>query len=96
MTNVYDEGDLVRLTAKFTILTELTNPSAVTLQVIGPDRATGTYAYPATITRPAGTTGIYYRDVSLDLVGRYDYNFQGTGTVQAVGAGKFLVRRTDF
>jgi hypothetical protein len=29
-------------------------------------------------------------------VGRYDYNFQGTGTVQAVGAGKFVVRRTDF
>ena len=94
MTHVYDEGDLVRLTAKFTILTELTNPTAVYLQVIGPDRATGTYAYPATVTNSA--TGTFYRDVSVDQVGRYDYNFQGTGTVQAVGAGKFLVRRTDF
>jgi len=94
MTNVYDEGDLVRLTAKFTILTELTNPNAVYLQVIGPDRATGTYSYPTTVTNSA--TGVFYRDVSLDLVGRYDYNFQGTGTVQAVGAGKFIVRRTDF
>ena len=94
MTNVYDEGDLVRLTAKFTILTELTNPSAVYLQVIGPDRVTGTYSYPTTVSILA--TGTFYRDVSVDQVGRYDYNFQGTGTVQAVGAGKFLVRRTDF
>lgn len=92
--NTYDEGDLVRLTAKFTILTELTNPSAVYLQVISPDRATGSYSYPATITNSA--TGTFYRDVSADQVGRYDYNFQGTGTVQAVGAGKFVVRRTDF
>jgi len=96
MSNVYDEGDLIRLTARFTISSELTDPSAVYLQVIGPDRVTGTYAYPATITRPAGTTGIYYRDVSLDQMGRYDYNFQGTGTVQATAAGRFLVRRTDF
>ena len=94
MSNVYDEGDLIRLTAKFTISSELTNPSAVYLQVIGPDRVTGTYAYPATVSVLA--TGTFYRDVSLDQVGRYDYNFQGTGTVQATAAGRFLVRRTDF
>jgi len=77
-----------------TISSVLTDPTAITLQIIEPDRVTGTYAYPATISKSA--TGIYYRDVSLDKVGRYDYRFEGTGTVQAAADGLLLVRRTDF
>jgi hypothetical protein len=72
-----------------------TDPVAITLLIIDPDRATGTYTYAAgQLTKPS--TGIYYMDVSIDKVGRWDYRFEGTGTVQAAGDGVFLVRRTDF
>ena len=95
MPNKYDKDDLVRLTGRFTISSVLTEPTAITLQIIDPDRATGVYTYAAgSVTRSA--TGIYYRDVSLDKVGRYDYRFVSTGTVQAAADGLLLVRRTDF
>ena len=95
MPNTYDKEDLIRLTGNFTVSSVLTDPVAITLQIIGPDRATGTYTYAAAqVTK--SSTGIYYRDISLDKVGRWDYRFEGTGTVQAAADGVFLVRRTDF
>ena len=95
MPNTYDKEDLIRLTGNFAISSVLTDPLAVTLQIIAPDRAAGTYTYAGgQVTKSA--TGIYYRDISLDQVGRWDYRFEGTGTVQAAADGMFLVRRTDF
>ncbi len=95
MPNTYDKEDLVRLTGRFTISSVLTDPTAVTLMIIGPDRVTGTYTYAAAeLTKLA--TGIYYRDTSLDQVGRWDYRFMATGTVQAAADNLLLVRRTDF
>ena len=95
MPNTYDKEDLVRLTSNFTISSVLTDPVAITLIVIDPDRATGTYTY-ATAQVTKSATGIYYRDISLDKEGRWDYRFEGTGTVQAAADGLLLVRRTDF
>ena len=95
MPNTYDKEDLIRLTGRFTVSSVLTDPTAVTLAIINPDRATGIYTFAAAqVTNPS--TGIYYRDISLDKVGRWDYRFEGTGTVQAAGDGLLLVRRTDF
>ena len=95
MPNTYDKEDLVRLTGNFTVSSTLTDPTAITLLIIDPNRATGTYTYAAGQLTQA-STGIYYMDVSLDQVGRWDYRFEGTGTVQAAVDGALLVGRTDF
>jgi hypothetical protein len=95
MTNTYDKGDMIRLSSQFTISSVLTDPTAITLLIIDPDRSTGTYTYVAGQVQKSAT-GSYYMDISLDLVGRWDYRFIGTGTVQATADSLFLVRRTDF
>ncbi len=95
MPNTYDKEDLIRLTGNFTVSSAFTDPTAVTLLIFDPDRATGTYTFAAgDITKLS--TGKYYMDVSLDKVGRWDYRYEGTGTVQAASDGVLLVRRTDF
>ena len=95
MPNTYDIGDLIRLSGLFTISQVPTDPSSITLLIIRPSRATGTYTYAGGDVKRAGT-GSYYMDVSLDEEGRWDYRFAGTGTVQSAGDNKFLVRRTEF
>lgn len=95
MPNTYDKEDLVRLTGNFYVSDVLTDPTAITLLVISPDRVTGTYTY-AAAELTQSSTGIYYRDVSLDQVGRWDYRYEATGTVQAAEDGRLMVRRTDF
>lgn len=68
----------------------LTNPAAVTLKIENPNGAITTVTYPTGMTRP--TTGIYYVDHALNLVGLWKFRWNGDGSVQE---GQVQVRASD-
>jgi len=95
MANLYDLNDGVRVGATFKVATVNTDPTTITLKVKDPDRTTTTYTYAlAEITKSA--TGIYYKDITANRVGRWNYRWEGTGTVVATDEGTFIVELTDF
>ena len=95
MSNSYDINDGVRLLATFKVSSVNTDPTTNTLKVKDPDRTTTTYTYAlAEVTKSA--TGIYYKDITANKVGRWDYRWEGTGTVIATDEGTFIVGLTEF
>lgn len=68
----------------------LTNPTAVTLDIETPLGVVSTITYPTGMTRP--TTGIYYVDYVLSLVGIWKYRWNGDDSVQE---GQVQVRSSD-
>jgi len=91
MTNFYDRGDVVRLTANFTNLAgSAADPSSVTLRIKQPDNSVVTYNFPGTLTKDS--TGQYHYDFAITESGDIYYRFEGTGDVQAAGENLFHVR----
>jgi hypothetical protein len=96
--NVYQVGDLVRLSATFTnSIGAQTDPTTITClvklrYVIGAQ--TTTYTHPATITKDS--TGIYHVDITPDAEGIWDYRWVATGTVQAAAESAFNVPNSEF
>ena len=93
--NTYDKGDTIRLKAEFKVSSVYTDPTAVTLKVKNAAGVISTYTYAlAEITKLS--TGIYYKDISINDDGIWFYKFEGTGTVAAASEHKFEVRRSEF
>ena len=83
--NEYYVGQLVHVTAVFTLSGTATDPSAVVVSVKDPN---------GTMTTPTATkdsTGNYHVDVSAIVAGRYFVRFAGTGVVQAAAEQEFDV-----
>lgn len=88
----YQKGDLVRLSAAFTVGTVATDPTTVTCTVRDPS---------GTETTPAPTkdsTGNYHVDVDLTAAksGVWVYGFTGSGACQAAMVGEFFVEPSAF
>lgn len=83
--SLYYVGQLVHLTAAFTVAGVATDPTSVTCTVKAPD---GSISSPATTK---DSTGNWHADVAATLSGRYHYGFKGTGTVQAAEESSFDV-----
>lgn len=91
MANVYDRGDLVRITGTFTVAGTATDPTTVTLKVKDPSGNVDTYTYALSqVTK--SSTGVYYKDISLDEAGYWYYQWTGTGTVESVDEDYLVVR----
>lgn len=88
-------GDLVRVSAEFTVSGTATDPSTVTLKVKDPSGTTATYTYAGSTVTKAGT-GSYYKDVSASTAGRWLYRWEGTGTAQAAEESAFDVEPSAF
>lgn len=89
--NVFDVGDVVRVQSAFTVSGTATDPTTVTLSVKEPDGTVTSYTYAAAeITK--STTGVYYKDISIDASGTWSYRWVGTGAVATAEEGQFLVR----
>lgn len=82
----YSLYDIVRFTATF-VSTDLVTPadaSAITLYVRSPAGSIATYPFGvagASVVRDG--VGRYWREITLDMDGRWDYFWRGTGGVQA-------------
>lgn len=92
--SAYDLGDMLRLVATFVTTDGVTtaDPSMVNFLVKNPAGSVATYRYlqgSASVARSA--TGVYFKDVSLDMVGSWYYRAEATGLLQAAEEWAFLV-----
>jgi len=94
MTNTYDCGDVIRLTAAFTdIANTPADPTVVTLRVKQPDATVAVHSYPGDITKDG--TGAYHFNLAITESGDWYYRFEGTGAVQAASETLFHVHRSN-
>ncbi|HUY68594.1 MAG TPA: hypothetical protein VMV79_04770 [Alphaproteobacteria bacterium] len=94
MTNFYDCGDVVRLSADFSdIGGTLADPSAITLRVKQPDATVAVYTYPSDVMRDGA--GAYHYDLSISEPGDWYYRFEGSGAVQAASESLFHVYKSN-
>jgi len=88
----FDISDTVRARAEFRVATTLTDPTTITLLVTDPSGNADSYTYGAAqITKES--TGIFYRDLTVDEAGEWQTRFTGTGAVVAVVQRRYAVRR---
>lgn len=96
---VYDKDEPRRIEVAFTNADgTATDPTTVRFQITKPSGAVITEVYgesPSSIV-PSGSTGGYYRDVTLDEVGRWYGRWVGEGTVQVVEEFQFSVKGTGY
>lgn len=97
MANVYDYGDLVRVTGTFTDANSVAqDPSAVIVQYKTPAGSTYAYTYGVGTQVVRSATGIYYYDVNANAVGWWAYRWYSTGTGQAAGEAMFRIQESEF
>lgn len=98
MPNVYDVGDLVKISAIFTDEDDkATDPTVTTFQVTDPLGNTTTHVYGEEDGEMVGPnegldTGNFYVNVSIDKARTWYWRWSGTGAVQAAEEGSFVVR----
>lgn len=94
--NVYQKGDLVRVSGVFRdIALALIDPGTVALKATKPSGTTTTYTY-AGGTVVKDSTGNYHVDVNIDESGPWNYLWQSTGIGQAAEPGQFVVEPSTF
>jgi hypothetical protein len=94
--NVYQKGDLVRVSGVFKDLTDVVqDPDTVSLKVTKTDGTQTIYVFNGSPAVTRDSTGNYHVDVSVDQVGRWFYTWISTGLAQAAENGEFLVEATQ-
>jgi len=92
--NVYDVGDLVRVSAVFKNASAVaTDPTAISFKYRKP--STGvvtTLVYPTDAALVRDSQGNYHVDISITEKGVWIHKFIGTGAVQAVEESNFVVK----
>lgn len=93
--NVYDIGDVARVSATFTVGGTATDPTAITAKVQAPDLTETSYVYGvASVVR--SSAGAYYLDIPCAAAGRYRVRWVGTGAAAAAEEASFTVRASNF
>lgn len=93
--NSYHKGQQIRITGTFTVNGTATDPTTVTLKVQDPTGAETTYTYALSqITK--STTGIYYKDLTLNISGYWHYRWEVTGAVVASDEDKVFTKFSVF
>lgn len=88
MANVYDKGDLIRITGTFKDASLVAyDPTVVKCQVQTPAGVETTYTYPTDAAVVKDSTGNYHLDVSANASGTWWYRWYATGTGQCGGQG---------
>lgn len=95
MSNAYDFGDTVHLTASFADQnSNAQDPTQVVLTLIDP---AGVRTTPVPVH---DATGQYHYDLFLTpdntKAGKWRYRWEGTGTISGAGSSEFYVRYDDF
>lgn len=90
--NVYDIGDVVRLTGTFTdIAGAAVDPGAVVFKLLDPAGAVTTFSGGQVIK---DAVGIYHADATPSEAGTHVYRVEGTGANAAAAENRFKVRRS--
>lgn len=89
---MYINGATVKISCTFKVATVLTDPATVTLKVRDPSANTDTYTYAGgSVTK--NSTGDYSKNVAVDEVGTWRYQWIGTGSAAGLDEGEFVVGR---
>jgi hypothetical protein len=97
MANVYDYGDLVRITGTFTDASSVVqDPSSVFFQYKTPAGSTTAYTYGTGTQIVRSGAGTYYYDLNCSTVGWWSYRWYATGTGQSAGEGALRVQESEF
>lgn len=96
--NVYDKGDLVRLSVIFKDLAGVNaDPSTVTFSIIDPDEGAPTvFSLPPDPEIVNDGVGLDHIDYNVTKVGEYRYEWKGTGAIQSVEVAQFTVKPSRF
>ncbi len=90
--NLYNVGDLVRLTGNLTTAAGVaTDPAALTVTVQSPTGTQTQYVYQSDEFPIRAEAGEFYVDVTPTVAGKWAYQFRSTGTGQAMDEGEFEV-----
>ena len=89
---IYTAGNVTRLSATFTQGGNAVEPTLVSLEVRNPHGSTT--AYMATLSHDG--TGLYHYDLSLDIIGTWNYRWFSIGTAQSAAEGSLTVRDSVF
>jgi hypothetical protein len=84
-------GNLIRVTAEFSIGGVDTDPTTVTLEVKDP---AGTVTTPIPV-KDAGQ-GKYHADINVNAAGDWWYRWEGTGVAQAAAEQRFIIKASKF
>lgn len=99
MANIYDVGDLVRVTGTFTDADDAaTDPDVVRVKYQDPSGNDTTDVYGVGSTVKSGT-GVYYLDIDADEAGTWYYRVEGEtsgGVGQGAAESYFNVRLSEF
>jgi uncharacterized protein YfaS (alpha-2-macroglobulin family) len=91
----YDQGDLLRVTARFFDLEdEPVDPTTVTFKAKAPDGSVTERTYPADVTKEA--TGVFFTEWDLDAPGRWYLRVESTGEGQAAEETTVRVSESAF
>ena len=94
MSNIYDIGDSVRLSATFTSAGVVADPTTVTFRLEDSLGNVTTYVYGIDSQLVKDSTGVYHVDIALTRSGNYHYRFNGAGAVIAASEVRFEVNRS--
>ena len=90
--NVYQKGDLVRVTGQFKdIAGTLIDPGTVKFKFTTPAGVVTTYTYGVDGALIKDSTGNYHVDLSAGEAGPWFYRWENTGAGQAAQEGEFVV-----
>ena len=90
MANIYDVGDLVRITATFTDEDAVAiDPTTVSAQIKSPAGTIFEYDYGIDVELVKDGIGVYHTDVDVDAEGTWYYRMSSTGIGQAADEGAF-------
>lgn len=90
--NVYDIGDVIRLSVIFQNSNGVdTDPTVTKVDVKTPAGVVTTYEIPAVVK---DATGRFHYDLVIAESGIYHYRWFGTGTVTAAGQSSFDIRKS--
>lgn len=90
--NIYDKGDVVRVSGAFTNLASAAiDPDVVLFAFRRPDNTGAIYTYGTDAQLVKDSTGNYHVDLDADQVGTYYYRMYSTGTGKAAEESSFLV-----
>lgn len=84
-------GDVVRVDATFTIGGSNTDPGAIVLKVKPPNGPTVRYVSGVGSFITNSATGKYRADITVDVEGTWQFEWEGTGTVRATSGSSFKV-----
>ena len=97
MANIYDIGDAVRATVRFTDTSgTLVDPTTVVGKFKNPSNAITVYTYGVDSELVKSETGVYYMDIPVNAAGLWYYRYESTGTHIGAVEGYFKVRESEF